>query len=81
MFPNVDVPLWEYFNSGIIICNKKHKDLNDEVDLKYFIEHTKDLDMLRKQNFALIFPEVYKVVQKELAKTNRTYETEKGRLQ
>jgi len=58
-----------------------HKDLNDEVDLKYFIEHTKDLDMLRKQNFALIFPEVYKVVQKELAKTNRTYETEKGRLQ
>ena len=57
-----------------------HKDLNDEVDLKYFIEHTKDLDMLRKQNFSLIFPEVYKVVQKELAKTNRTYETEKGRL-
>ena len=54
-----------------------HKDLNDEVDLKYFIEHTKDLDMLRKQNFALIFP-VYKVVQKELAKTNRTYETEKA---
>ena len=45
-----------------------HKDLNDEVDLKYFIEHTKDLDMLRKQNFALIFLKVYKVVQKELAK-------------
>ena len=63
------------------IINMLHKDLNDEVDLKYFIEHTKDLDMLRKQNFALIFPEVYKVVQKELAKTNRTYETEKGRLQ
>ena len=62
------------------VINMLHKDLNDEVDLKYFIEHTKDLDMLRKQNFALIFPEVYKVVQKELAKTNRTYETEKGRL-
>lgn len=57
-----------------------HKDLNEEVDLKYFIEHTKDLDMLRNQNFALIFPEVYEVVQKELAKINKTYETEKGRL-
>ena len=67
--------LKEYTQSNML-----HKDLNDEVDLKYFIEHTKDLDMLRKQNFALIFPEVYKVVQKELAKTNRTYETEKGRL-
>ena len=24
LFPDIDVPLWEYFNSGIIICNKKH---------------------------------------------------------
>jgi len=62
------------------VINMLHKDLNEEVDLKYFIEHTKDLDMLRNQNFALIFPEVYEVVQKELAKINKTYETEKGRL-
>ena len=32
-----------------------HKDLNDEVDLKYFIEHTKDLDMLRKTKLCFNF--------------------------
>ena len=31
LFPNVDVPLWEYFNSGIIICNKKHKEFYDKI--------------------------------------------------
>ena len=31
LFPDVDVPLWKYFNSGIIICNKKHKDFYDKI--------------------------------------------------
>jgi len=31
LFPDVDVPLFEYFNSGVIICNKKHKSFYDKV--------------------------------------------------
>ena len=31
MFPDVDLDLFEYFNSGIIICNKKHKEFYNSV--------------------------------------------------
>jgi hypothetical protein len=30
-FPNIDLDLFEYFNSGMMVCNKKHKDFYDAV--------------------------------------------------
>jgi hypothetical protein len=35
LFLNVDLDLFEYFNSGIIICNKKHKEFYDDV-IKFY---------------------------------------------
>jgi len=31
LFPKVELDLFEYFNSGIIVCNKKHKDFYNKV--------------------------------------------------
>lgn len=31
LFPDVDVDLFDYFNSGIIVCNKNHKDFYSKV--------------------------------------------------
>ena len=62
------------------ISSMLNKDLDKEVDLSKFIEHTKDLDLLRNQNFKDTFPEVYEVVSKELARKNLTYDDFNGRL-
>ena len=37
MFPNVDLPLWKYFNLSIIICNEKHKEFYDKI-VKYYLK-------------------------------------------
>ena len=42
LFSNVDVPLWEYFNSGIIICNKEHKEFYDKI-INYYLENRDDI--------------------------------------
>ena len=39
LFPDVDVPLFEYFNSGIIICNKKHKQFYEKIINFYLTGH------------------------------------------
>ena len=39
LFVDVDVPLWEYFNSGVIICNKKHKEFYDKI-INFYLENT-----------------------------------------
>lgn len=57
-----------------------HKDLDAKVDLIPIIQHTKDLDMLRNQDFKKALPEVYTVVQKELSKNNLEYDKITGRL-
>ena len=31
LFPDVDVPLFEYFNSGVIVCNKNHKEFYNKI--------------------------------------------------
>ena len=38
LFPEVDVNLFDYFNSGVIICNKKHKEFYDKV-IEYYTEN------------------------------------------
>ena len=47
LFPNVDVPLWKYFNSGIIICNKKHKKFYDKI-IKYYLENRDNIVKLQE---------------------------------
>ena len=47
LFPNVDVPLWEYFNSGVIICNKKHKDFYDKI-INFYLENRDNIVKLQE---------------------------------
>ena len=46
LFPDVDVPLWEYFNSGIIICNKKHKKFYDKI-INFYLENRENIVKLQ----------------------------------
>ena len=47
LFPDIDVPLWEYFNSGIIICNKKHKELYDKI-INFYLENRDNIVKLQE---------------------------------
>ena len=47
LFPEVDVPLFEYFNSGVIICNKKHKQFYDKV-IKFYSDNRDDIVKLQE---------------------------------
>lgn len=38
LFPDINVPLFEYFNSGVIVCNKKHRDFYNTV-INYYTEN------------------------------------------
>lgn len=62
------------------IISMLHKDLDVEIDLIPIIEHTKDLDLLRSQDFKTTLPEVYRVIKQELQKNNLTFEEISGRL-
>jgi len=42
LFPNVDVPLFEYFNSGVIVCNKTHKDFYEKVQ-QYYVDNSNNI--------------------------------------
>jgi hypothetical protein len=42
LFPQVDVPLFEYFNSGVIICNKTHKDFYERI-INYYLENQQNI--------------------------------------
>ena len=48
LFPNVDVPLFKYFNSGIIICNKKHKKLYEKI-INYYLENSEKIIILQNE--------------------------------
>ena len=41
-FPNIDIKLSEYFNSGVLVLNKKHKSLFDKT-LEFYLENQKSL--------------------------------------
>jgi len=47
LFPDVDVPLFEYFNSGIIICNKKHKEFYEKI-IKFYLDNRDDIVKLQE---------------------------------
>jgi hypothetical protein len=46
LFPQVDVPLFEYFNSGVIICNKTHKDFYERI-INYYLENQQNITTLQ----------------------------------
>lgn len=56
------------------------QDINKEIDLRGFVEFTKDLDKLRQQNFKEIFPDLHKMIEKELNKNNLSYDLINGKL-
>ena len=47
LFPDVDVPLFEYFNSGVIICNKKHKQFYDKV-INFYLDNRDNIVKLQE---------------------------------
>jgi len=47
LFPDVDVPLFEYFNSGVIICNKKHKSFYDKV-INFYLNNRDNIVKLQE---------------------------------
>lgn len=48
LFPDVDVPLFEYFNSGVIICNKKHKDFYNKI-IEFYLENQEKICILQSK--------------------------------
>jgi organic radical activating enzyme len=62
------------------IIKMLEQEINEKVDLISFIQFTKDLDLLRNQNFKEILPELYNDITIELAKDNLTYEGISGKL-
>jgi|TARA_R110001606_G_scaffold382039_1_gene543575 hypothetical protein len=46
LFPKVDIPLFEYFNSGVIICNKSHKEFYQKI-INYYLDNQKNITTLQ----------------------------------
>ena len=47
LFPDVDVPLFEYFNSGVIICNKEHKEFYEKI-IKFYLDNRDNIVKLQE---------------------------------
>jgi hypothetical protein len=47
LFPEIDVPLFEYFNSGVIICNESHKEFYEKV-IHFYIENRDNIVLLQE---------------------------------
>jgi len=47
LFPNVEVPLFEYFNSGIIICNKSHKNFYEKI-INFYLNNQEKIRILQE---------------------------------
>jgi sulfatase maturation enzyme AslB (radical SAM superfamily) len=62
----------------IILLLTKYLDV--DIDLKEFVEFTKDLDKLRSQSFKQANPKLYELVESHLNKQNLSYENINGRL-
>ena len=46
LFPNIDVPLFDYFNSGVIICNKQHKNFYEKI-IKFYLDNQEKIIILQ----------------------------------
>jgi len=46
LFPDINVPLFEYFNSGVIICNKLHKEFYQTI-LDFYLENQEKITILQ----------------------------------
>jgi hypothetical protein len=65
VFPNVDVDLFDYFNSGIIVCNRTHKDFYSKVISFYNQNHELLRDMQEKFSVGTDQPVLNFMVQSE----------------
>tara|TARA_R100000315_G_C5207340_1_gene122705 strand:- start:335 stop:1078 length:744 start_codon:yes stop_codon:yes gene_type:complete len=46
LFPDVDIPLWQYFNSGLIVCNEKHKKFYEDI-VNFYLENRDNIVSLQ----------------------------------
>tara|TARA_Y100001963_G_C6770935_1_gene444821 strand:- start:434 stop:1171 length:738 start_codon:yes stop_codon:yes gene_type:complete len=46
LFPNVNVKLFDYFNSGIMIVNKKHNNFFEKI-IKYYLDNSEKIIILQ----------------------------------
>ena len=65
VFPDVDVDLFDYFNSGIIICNRIHKDFYSKAIEFYNGNHELLLEMQEKFSVGTDKPVLNYMVQSE----------------
>mgnify|MGYP003651778974 CR=1 FL=1 len=48
LFPDVELDLFEYFNSGIIICNKSHKSFYEKI-INFYLENSEKIIILQNK--------------------------------
>ena len=65
LFPDINVPLFEYFNSGVIICNKTHKDFYEKIISFYIENQSMIISMQSQYNVGTDQPVLNFFVQKE----------------
>jgi len=65
LFPDIDVPLFEYFNSGMIICNKTHKNFYEKISNFYLDNSEKIIILQNKYQVGTDQPILNFFVQKE----------------
>lgn len=47
MFPNIDLPYFEYFNSGVIVCNKRHKEFYEKI-INFYLTNRENIVKLQE---------------------------------
>ena len=47
LFPDVDIPVFKYFNSGVIICNKKHKEFYNKI-INFYLDNRDNIVKLQE---------------------------------
>jgi len=47
MFPDINVPYFEYFNSGVILCNKKHKKFYEKI-INFYLTNRENIVKLQE---------------------------------
>ena len=47
MFPDIDLPYFEYFNSGVIVCNKRHKEFYEKI-INFYLTNRENIVKLQE---------------------------------
>ena len=47
LFPDIDFPFWEYINSGMLVMNKKHKELYSKI-LDFYLDKRSEIQYIQE---------------------------------